>query len=322
MLRLNGCVLAAVSFTSTFMVASGDSVMMQSPVDDLLTKASCSGSKDGLCSQSLSNESTNVWTSSVPSQASAGNSWRDYLSDENVDYILDGFWREHQDPVASHMPLIRGGPWTIIGVVLAYLSCVYLWVPLYMRNRPAYSCTKAMKIYNLTNVVLNLIGFLAAFFGTNFSLDVWGCKKKYFPTYLLYLGYGYLLLKFFDFFDTLFFLLRKKQNQVTFLHVTHHCLMPITCYIGLKFVPYGNTGFTPIINSFVHVVMYFYYYLASLGPTVQQILWWKKYITGNAFLKQYSIPFHWFSLSSLASSRYFYCLHSSLSFRFDLIQLF
>lgn len=324
MTRLNSCVLAAASFTSAIIVATGDSVIMQSPVDNLLMKSSCGSTDDAMCSQLLTNESSNVWTSTVPSSSpSLSKSWRDMFSDENIDYIIDGFWREHQDPVASHMPLIRGGPWTIIGVVLAYLSCVYLWVPLYMRNRPAYSCTKAMKIYNLTNVVLNLIGFLAAFFGTNFSLDVWGCKKKYFPTYLLYLGYGYLLLKFFDFFDTLFFLLRKKQSQVTFLHVTHHCLMPITCYIGLKFVPYGNTGFTPIINSFVHVVMYFYYYLASLGPTVQQILWWKKYITGNTFLKQY---LHYLRLmlllSSWTMSNYFSCIYSFMSFACVYFRLF
>ena len=254
---------------------------------------SSSSSSSNLHKVSQSNESLLHWSSlltfnSHPIKLSSqvlGN----LITRETLDYILYGFWEENQDPVASNLPFISGGPWTVVGLVLFYLSCVYLWVPMYMKNRPAYSCAKAMKVYNLTNVILNLIGFTAAFLGTNFGLDVWGCKKKYFPSYLLYLGYGYLLLKFFDFFDTLFFLLRKKQNQVTFLHVTHHCLMPITCYIGLKFVPYGNTGFTPIINSFVHVIMYFYYYLASLGPSMQQILWWKKYITGqlNVFLFLY-----------------------------------
>lgn len=34
-----------------------------------------------------------------------------------------------------------------------------------------------------------------------------------------------------------------------------------------------------IINSFVHIVMYFYYFLAALGPNVQKYLWWKRYIT-------------------------------------------
>jgi hypothetical protein len=34
-----------------------------------------------------------------------------------------------------------------------------------------------------------------------------------------------------------------------------------------------------VINSFIHVVMYSYYALSSLGPNVQKYLWWKKYIT-------------------------------------------
>ena len=33
------------------------------------------------------------------------------------------------------------------------------------------------------------------------------------------------------------------------------------------------------MNSFIHVVMYTYYGLASLGPEVQKYLWWKKYLT-------------------------------------------
>lgn len=34
-----------------------------------------------------------------------------------------------------------------------------------------------------------------------------------------------------------------------------------------------------LINSFVHVVMYSYYALSCLGPSVQKYLWWKKHIT-------------------------------------------
>jgi phosphatidylglycerophosphate synthase len=33
------------------------------------------------------------------------------------------------------------------------------------------------------------------------------------------------------------------------------------------------------INSFIHVIMYFYYFLAALGPHMQPYLWWKKYLT-------------------------------------------
>lgn len=34
-----------------------------------------------------------------------------------------------------------------------------------------------------------------------------------------------------------------------------------------------------MVNSFIHVLMYSYYGLAALGPSVTKYLWWKKYLT-------------------------------------------
>lgn len=43
-----------------------------------------------------------------------------------------------------------------------------------------------------------------------------------------------------EFLDTVFFILRKKFNQVSFLHVYHHCTMFILWWIGIKWVPGGQ----------------------------------------------------------------------------------
>jgi len=32
-------------------------------------------------------------------------------------------------------------------------------------------------------------------------------------------------------------------------------------------------------NSLVHIIMYSYYMMSAMGPTLQPYLWWKKYIT-------------------------------------------
>lgn len=34
-----------------------------------------------------------------------------------------------------------------------------------------------------------------------------------------------------------------------------------------------------MLNSLVHVIMYSYYLLSSLGPWIQPYLWWKRYLT-------------------------------------------
>ena len=46
-----------------------------------------------------------------------------------------------------------------------------------------------------------------------------------------------------------------------------------------RFVPGGHESFGALFNTFVHVVMYTYYFLASLGPQYRRFIWWKKYLT-------------------------------------------
>ncbi|KAI8045005.1 hypothetical protein M5D96_001182 [Drosophila gunungcola] len=89
----------------------------------------------------------------------------------------------------------------------------------------------------------------------------------------------YYISKFTEFFDTLFFILRKKNEHVSTLHVIHHGCMPFSVWMGLKFAPGGHSTFFALLNSFVHIVMYFYYMIAAMGPKYQKYIWWKKYLT-------------------------------------------
>jgi hypothetical protein len=87
----------------------------------------------------------------------------------------------------------------------------------------------------------------------------------------------FYLTKFFELLDTIFFMLRKKNNQLSFLHVYHHSTMFVFSWIGTKYVP-GGSAFLPIlINSFVHIIMYLYYTLAAMHCT--KIMKYKKFVT-------------------------------------------
>ena len=79
--------------------------------------------------------------------------------------------------------------------------------------------------------------------------------------------------------DTVIFILRKKNRQVTFLHVYHHSTMVFLWWIGVKWYAGGSSFFSAMINSFVHVVMYTYYFLSGFGDLFKKYLWWKKYLT-------------------------------------------
>lgn len=80
------------------------------------------------------------------------------------------------------------------------------------------------------------------------------------------------MLKTIDLIETMVFVLRKKNNQISFLHVYHHISTVLVTYICTKYYPGGMLSMQMIINGSVHVIMYIYYLLASLGQSTQGLL--------------------------------------------------
>lgn len=63
----------------------------------------------------------------------------------------------------------------------------------------------------------------------------------------------------------------------------------------MKFAPGGHSTFFAMLNSFVHIVMYFYYMLAAMGPQIQKYLWWKKYLTAFQMVSYPLLPSYYFN---------------------------
>lgn len=151
-----------------------------------------------------------------------------------------------------------------------------------MRNRKPYDLKLAIRLYNLLLVIINTylcIGSLRAF---RYGLDFWGCGEALSLRNrgsLLHYGHLFFHTRYLEFFDTFFFVLRKKTSQISFLHVFHHGVVPTLMYIGLKFYPVPFNALLPTTNMFVHILMYAYYGLATFGPWMQKYLWWKRYLT-------------------------------------------
>lgn len=81
-----------------------------------------------------------------------------------------------------------------------------------------------------------------------------------------------MMLKIVELLETCFFVLRKKDNQVSKLHLYHHTSTLMFCWLAIKLAPGGMTMALALINSFVHFFMYIYYFLAALGPQWQKVL--------------------------------------------------
>ncbi|XP_022816274.1 elongation of very long chain fatty acids protein AAEL008004-like [Spodoptera litura] len=93
-----------------------------------------------------------------------------------------------------------------------------------------------------------------------------------------------------------FFVLRKKFDHVSTLHVIHHGVMPMSVWFGVKFTPGGHSTFFGLLNTFVHIIMYTYYMLAAMGPHMRRYLWWKKYLTTLQMVQFVGIMVHAFQL--------------------------
>ncbi|CAN1169545.1 Putative elongation of fatty acids protein DDB_G0272012 [Linum perenne] len=92
---------------------------------------------------------------------------------------------------------------------------------------------------------------------------------------LFFWAYVFYLSKIYEYVDTLLIILSSSMTRrLSFLHVYHHATVVIMCYISLHTAQSMYPGVL-VTNSVVHVVMYSYYLLCSLGkkPT------WKKLVT-------------------------------------------
>ena len=88
------------------------------------------------------------------------------------------------------------------------------------------------------------------------------------------------------------FVLRKKFNHISLLHVVHHGILPISVWPGARWVPGGHSTFFGLLNTFVHFFMYFYYMVAAMGPQYQKYIWWKRHMTNMQMMQFIGIFIH------------------------------
>lgn len=173
---------------------------------------------------------------------------------------------------------------TVVKIGAAYLSLVCVGLLMKKKgeeegkvNPVVDSLIKNIQlIYNLAQCILcaymiwiTLVEFTKegySFTCNKFDVNRTGMANA---TWLFYLS------KIFDFCDTFFIVARKKWRQLSFLHVYHHLSIFLVYWMDTLAGYDGEIYLTIVLNGFVHLVMYSYYFMSTLGYNA----WWKNYIT-------------------------------------------
>jgi len=174
-------------------------------------------------------------------------------------------------------------PYFMSIATMGYFSMIYI-LSKYMKGKKAYSLKTPMLIYNNAQIMLNIYMIYGLSCVVSYP-NFYGINIAY-TANLRYFVYIHYLSKYFDYFDTFFIILRRKENQqLSFLHVYHHSTIGLI-WGFLLHNEHGNgtASFGCLINSIIHLIMYSHYICTSLGYKNP----FKKYIT-RAQLLQFTL---------------------------------
>jgi elongation of very long chain fatty acids protein 4 len=164
--------------------------------------------------------------------------------------------------------------------------------PKLMAKREAFDPKGFMLVYNGYQTVFNVVTvaiFIAEL--NRVGVKAWGGRlswsnpESFWICNAIWLHYNN---KYLELLDTVFMVLRKKNAQLSFLHIYHRLLIWawwMVCFV-IKNNDCIDAYFGACMNAGIHVIMYSYYLMAALKIPCP----WKKYIT-QAQMAQFVIVF-------------------------------
>lgn len=164
-----------------------------------------------------------------------------------IDQVKDTYNRilSNGDPRVSDWAMMAS-PMPTFGIVGVYLFAVWYGQKVMARRPTAFEFRNLLVVYNSCLVALS------AWLVYEFSVAGWifgsytlGCQPvdpSMRPQALRMARacWVFYISKLVELADTIFFVLRRKFQLITFLHVFHHAVMAASWWFGVKFVP-GKT---------------------------------------------------------------------------------
>jgi hypothetical protein len=178
-------------------------------------------------------------------------------------------WERDESPAASYF--------FMVSAVFIYLFFVYVFNFLLKFKKSAVPLGPIPTLHNFVLAAGSLVMFAGCLQSTLVEIEqsrwLWGPKsgrmlllcfppgtrpvgRVFFWTYIYYLS------KYYELLDT--FILLLKKRPLTFLHVFHHATVIFMSFFWLEFAM-SLQIVALLTNTGVHVIMYIYYFLCSIG---------------------------------------------------------
>ncbi|XP_028412922.1 elongation of very long chain fatty acids protein 4-like isoform X2 [Dendronephthya gigantea] len=148
------------------------------------------------------------------------------------------------DPRVKDWPLVQS-IWCPVLAVMCYIVVVILG-PRIMKNQQAFQLRVTMILYNFLAIVSSGYMFIKLLVSTVQANYSFICQAvdysidKPIEIEIARIIWLHYLSKYFEMLDTVIFILRKKERQISFLHVYHHSSVLILWWIAAKWIPGGS----------------------------------------------------------------------------------
>ncbi|CAN8075575.1 unnamed protein product [Agarophyton chilense] len=185
-------------------------------------------------------------------------------------------------PYSNNFPMMS--PHNAAFFALLYIGLVTVLMPLFRLVKFRLYLRPLMKVYNAFMVVLSSYMCIQAILlarESNSSVFCVPMATGVAGERMAQLVWVFTYSKVVEFLDTVFMVFEARYRQVSFLHVYHHITILAYWFTILWMAPGSDAYFSLAGNSFIHVLMYGYYLLASFGYSP----WWKFYITKMQILQ-------------------------------------